>query len=296
MSACSIEVSCPAKVNLTLAILGKRADGFHALHSIVAQTDFGDDLYLEWDPDRKGEDSVSISGLELPTQDNSVYAAIQLFREASGFFEGVFQARLTKRVPAGAGLGGGSSDGVAALKAIRSLMGTALPLLDWTDLAARLGSDCPLFLEDKAVLIEGRGEQVSALDPLLIKRLKGAPVILFKPAFSINTAEAYRRLAANKIYSSKELAAKRLSKWEQGDALLPSPHNDFEAVIEAWIPSLGGVLKRLRDQHGMDARLSGSGSACFVFANNPTSAIKILHEELAYAWGTHFWLQEACLK
>ncbi len=161
-----VTLTCPAKVNLSLAILGPREDGFHALHSVVAQTSFGDELTLEWNPAGPvDKDVVVVQDALLPEADNSVRRAIQAYRRAAGFTAGAYTATLIKRIPVGAGLGGGSSDAVATLKALRQLHGPEFPDVDWSTLAANLGSDCPLFLNDNPVVMEGRGEQLTPLEP-----------------------------------------------------------------------------------------------------------------------------------
>lgn len=291
-----LELTSPAKINLSLAVLGKQADGFHALHSVVAQTVFGDALEFEWIPDAPGPDRVVVPGLNLPEQDNTIWRALALFREASGIVSGQFNVRLEKRIPIGAGLGGGSSNAVTVLRALRQVFAHHMPAVDWHAIAAKIGSDCPLFLEDKPVVMEGRGERISVLEEDLRNRIQGQPVILFKPGFSINTAEAYARLARAGLYQSAREAAVLMDQWRARGDRLPPGCNDFERLLADWMPSLGLVLKRLRENHGLDARLSGSGSACFLFSSTQVSAIKILQQELADAWGSSFWIKETCMK
>jgi 4-diphosphocytidyl-2-C-methyl-D-erythritol kinase len=288
-----VEHLCPAKVNLTLFVTGKRADGFHALHSVVAQTRFGDSLRLEWrcagSPE---EDGVLVDGGGIPDGENTISKALRLYRESAGFNRGAFTARLTKRIPVGAGLGGGSSDAVATLKALQDMFGEMTYGTDWNGIATQIGSDCRLFLEDGPVVMEGRGEMVSPLPADLAARLRGAPVVLFKPDFSISTPEAYRRLANGRYYSDPARVRPLMDAWREGEGALPAPHNDFERLVADWMPTIGVVLHRLRHLHGLDARLSGSGSACFVFTGGRRSAIPLLRKELGSAWGKYYWLEE----
>jgi 4-diphosphocytidyl-2-C-methyl-D-erythritol kinase len=293
----SVTILCPAKINLTLAILGRRDDGFHDLHSIVAQTDFGDELRLDWSSDGDSSmDRVVLEGALIPEGVNSVLAAIRLFRRKSGFLEGCFSASLLKNIPIGAGLGGGSSDAVATLKAMAGLFPDLTAELDLAELSSEIGSDCPLFMADKPVLMEGRGEQITPLDNDLVQRLSGQAIILFKPRFSINTAEAYRRLAALKLYHSHGEASELLLNWQRSGSLLPGPMNDFERLLGYWMPTLPVVLERLREIHGIDARLSGSGSACFAFPHGDSSAKSKISEEMQRAWGEVNWIEEIQLK
>ena len=291
-----LELTSPAKINLSLAIMGKQPDGFHALHSVVAQTVFGDAIRLEWNPDASGPDQIIASNADLPEKENTIWHALGLFRKKAGIESGGFTVRLEKRIPMGAGLGGGSSNAVTVLRGLRQLFQEQVSGLDWDAMAAEIGSDCPLFLRDDPVIIEGRGEKISALPDALCDRLRGKPVFLFKPGFSINTAEAYGRLAKGKFYQAPEKPLSLLDEWQSGDEWLPSNCNDFERLLGDWMPGLCIVLQRLRNRHGMDARLSGSGSACFVFPSGPLFAIKTLQQELADAWGNAYWIQETCLK
>ncbi len=292
-----LECACPAKINLTLAVLGRRSDGFHELHSIVARTTLVDRLSLAWDPTAPaGRDRVLVEGAGLDAEDNTVIRALRLLRDAAGVRHGAFTARLTKRIPIGSGLGGGSSDGAAALEAGARLLGTAAATLDLPALAARLGSDCPLFLEGGPVVMEGRGERVRALPQDLADRLAGLPVLLFKPWFAIETAEAYRRLAALRLYQPADTGGALLEQWRRSGRPLPPPCNDFERLLAEWLPSLAVLLHRLRNVHGLDARLSGSGSASFLVAPDLGAAKKILEEEVVRAWGRQYWIEEAVLK
>ncbi|MFO7725439.1 MAG: hypothetical protein R6V45_07825 [Oceanipulchritudo sp.] len=297
----SVSVACPAKINLNLFILARREDGFHDLHSIVAQTSFGDRLDLQWDPrGNGGEDVVIVDGAIIPEADNTVLAAIRRWRLAKGVDSGSFRARLTKKIPLGAGLGGGSSDAAAVLKAIRSLeLDEPADASDWLALAAEVGSDCPLFMSPGASLMEGRGERITSLEASLAGRLSGQEVILFKPRFSISTAEAYSRLSRAGLRTDGQAAEAAFQTWAKGDGMIPSlplPGNDFERLLEGWIPSIPILLKRLREKHGIDARLTGSGSACFAFPGRGPSDKEIIEKEMCRAWGEVYWMQESIIQ
>ena len=294
--ACSESESCPAKINLTLAVTGRREDGFHNLHSIVAQTEFGDRLFLDWDPAAQGPDQLSAGEGKLPEGDNSVLQAIRLFREKTGLREGRLSGLLDKRIPIGAGLGGGSSDAAAALRILQRMFPDASAGHDWVRLSASIGSDCPLFFSSQPVLMRGRGEWIEALPPDLVQRLSGQPVLLFMPPFPISTPEAYRRLAAARLYTLADTAAASFAEWQAATDRFPPTGNDFERLARHWMPSLGVVLDRLHLRAGLDARLSGSGSACFAFAEGGSFDMEILASELESAWGPHAWVQFTCLK
>lgn len=296
MKLLRVEESCPAKINLTLEVLGRRVDGFHALHSVVAQTVFGDHLTVTWDADASGPDEVEIKGGCGPIERCSVREAFRVVREATGVATGRLSAVLCKRIPVGAGLGGGSSDAVATLRALGRLWPEATRSLDWDPLALALGSDCPLFLRDAAVVMEGRGERVEVLPETLQERLRGRAVILFKPPFSINTAEAYRRLAERGLYTSEAEATGNLRRWADSGAELPSLQNSFMRLAEGWLPTLPVLLEHLRERHGWQAQLSGSGSACFAFSDADGSVTNTAVKDIRDAWGEDFWLVRTALK
>lgn len=296
MKLMSVEETCPAKINLTLAVLGRRGDGFHALQSVVAQTVFGDSLTVQWDADGSGPDAVEMAGDPGPIERCSVLEAFRLVREATGEDSGRLSAVLRKQIPVGAGLGGGSSDAVATLRALGRLWPEATRGCDWEGLALKLGSDCPLFLREGAVLMEGRGEQIRLLPETLQERLRGRAVILFKPPFGINTAEAYRRLAERRLYTSESGAAENLRRWEDSGADLPSLENSFMQLAEGWLPTLPVLLDRLRERHGWRTQLSGSGSACFAFSDAEGTVTNEAVAEIRAAWGEDIWLVRTALK
>ncbi|MEY3001510.1 MAG: hypothetical protein RL648_1724 [Verrucomicrobiota bacterium] len=296
MKLMTVEERCPAKINLTLQVLGRRGDGFHALHSVVAQTQFADTLRVSWDASATGPDRVNIEGAEGEIEQCSVLEAFRLVREATQVAHGRLSAELSKAIPVGAGLGGGSSDAVGALRALGRLWPEATARLDWAGLALAIGSDCPLFLRSEAVVMEGRGERIAPLAAPLQARLKGRPVILFKPPFAINTAEAYRRLAAAAVYSSEAGAVEALREWEDSGADLPPLRNDFMRLAEGWLPTFPTLLGQLRETFGWRTQLSGSGSACFAFPDADESDTKGAIEVIRAAWGEDFWLVRTALK
>lgn len=294
--ACRVTETSPAKINLTLAVTGRRSDGFHDLHSIVAQTEFGDQIEVIWEPDGGAADGFELLEGELPGGDNSLLQAARLFREVTGLGSGSLCLRLWKRIPLGAGLGGGSSNAAATLRALGRIFPDEAAGHDWARLSAGIGSDCPLFFCTEPVLMQGRGELIEPLPSELADRLSGRPVLLFKPGFSISTPEAYRRLAAASLYTPLAKAESLLTAWASTGSALPDPCNDFERLARRWMPSLGLVLDRLRERAGLDTRLSGSGSACFAFAESGSFDTTLIGDELKSAWGPRHWLTSTRLK
>jgi 4-diphosphocytidyl-2-C-methyl-D-erythritol kinase len=206
--ACTIEAPC--KINLHLAIGERRPDGFHNLESLFAPLDFHDTLRLERGG-REGDCSLEVNWEgqveDIPPERNLVSKAVSLFREKTGFKDGLF-VRLDKRVPVGAGLGGGSSDAASGLLALNALAGGVLSMEGLKDLAAVLGSDVPFFLNrgtdgatspsgdacPSAAFVGGRGEVVKP-----VKTPRGLWVLLAKPGFSSDTAGAFQLLDQTRL-------------------------------------------------------------------------------------------------
>ena len=193
----------PAKLNLTLAVLGRRRDGFHDLHSVMVPLGLGDRLSFAPTPaggDGGAHDTLHVDGFDPgPPEENLVLRAIAAARTAvgAGWPGGpgpapALAVRLDKRIPVAAGLAGGSSDGAAALDGALEAWGAELDPDRRAAIAARLGSDVPFFLAGGPALVEGRGERVTPLGGL-----RGRPgVLLVTPALAISTAAAFAAFAA----------------------------------------------------------------------------------------------------
>lgn len=288
----------PAKVNLMLSVHGQRADGFHALTSLVVSLAFGDELKVRL-LDGAKSDRLNCNDANVPTgTDNLILKAARLFRVRLGrtvFFE----FDLEKLIPMGAGLGGGSSNASSALLAMNRLCGGPLSTFVLLELAAELGSDCPFFIDPQPSLISGRGEIINAVDPELAKRLCGQSVVLFRPPFAINTAWAYAQLAAAApaSYEAPELAAKRLESIMKSGTELPSRllYNSFEAVVGRKYLALPSLLSSLREL-GVPCLMSGSGSCCFALLEQAAIPTAQLQELCYNALGeAAFWIEtEIC--
>jgi 4-diphosphocytidyl-2-C-methyl-D-erythritol kinase len=295
----------PAKLNLFLAITGRRADGFHELVSVVARLDWGDTLAIE----------TADEGFSLACDDpavpvdgsNLVLKAAEAFRAATGWSGGA-RFVLEKRIPIGAGLGGGSSNAAAALRGLNALAGGVLNAERLAEAAAGVGSDCALFLRDGPVVMRGRGERVETLaagsgDSVLqrrtVERLRGRRVLVFKPAFGISTAWAYGRMAAMApgSYLSPADAEARLAAWV-GDGRATVEEllfNNMEPVAFAKFPALPVLLERLRAEFGLAARMSGSGSACFALLKED-APVDAITARIRDAWGKSAFVAEARLR
>lgn len=265
----TVEKFSPCKVNLMLAILGPRPDGFHELLSLVAPTKFGDILTAET-ADGKTCDSLECNMEGVPTDSsNLVIKAAELFRQKTGL-KTYFNFRLEKRVPAGAGLGGGSSNGASALLAVNELCGTPLQIKDLESIAAQMGSDCPLFLTQTPVVMRGRGEKVYPLRGAVRECISRLKLLIFKPDFSINTGWAYAQMRANpEDYIDETSAESALSEWLENPSISGLPLiNNMQIEAFKKFPSLQITLDEIGGEFRVPAMMSGSGSACFAVVNN----------------------------
>ncbi|MDR3138894.1 MAG: 4-(cytidine 5'-diphospho)-2-C-methyl-D-erythritol kinase [Treponema sp.] len=287
-SGTSWGIEAPCKINLHLRVKGRRGDGFHDLESIFLALAWGDTLRFELSGE-PGRCFIRVEnagrGGVMPPEDekNLVCRAVSLFRSRTGFKPGV-AAVLEKRIPLGAGFGGGSSDAASALLAMNALADTGLPEEALEEMASCLGSDVPFFLKGGAAWASGRGER---LRPLPVP--EDLRVVLVYPGFPSGTAEAFRLLDQARMLSP-ERAEAYAGFIREGDktglpgkteiprevliqALGRSPRewpygNDFLPVfLEAGARDAGSayrsILKGLAEQGADFSGLSGAGSGCF---------------------------------
>ena len=280
----------PAKINLFLAITGRRADGFHDLVSVVAPLDFGDELAVE----AGSGFTLECDAPAVPVDEsNLILKAATAFAAATKCKAGA-HFRLTKRIPMGAGLGGGSSNAVAALRGLNQLAGGIASETMLAEIATKLGSDCALFLRNSPVVMRGRGESVEAITgDGAMARLLGRRVLLFKPSFGIGTAWAYGRMAVRGTdYLAPAEAEIRLQRWFTGTA--PAEEllfNNMESVAFEKYVALPRLLERLRNEFGLVGRMSGSGSACYALLgeNQDSGPLRGLIRD---CWGEGVFVQE----
>lgn len=294
----AITVFSPAKLNLMLAVMGRRTDGFHELVSVVAPVKWGDTLQTE----PAADFSLVCDVAGVPTDGtNLILRAAEAFRVATGWRGGA-RFTLTKQIPLGAGLGGGSSNAVAALQSLNTLANRPLAHDQLLKIAATLGSDCPLFLAGGPVIMRGRGEQVERLPPAMAARLRDRRVLIFKPAFAISTAWAYAQLAAGapRSYVAAAHAEARVAAWrDEPGAAAPAVRdtvpdepprldhllfNSMEPPAFGKFPALPLLLEQIARRFGLGARMSGSGSACFALLGEQTPVQDVV-AMIRAAWG-----------
>jgi 4-diphosphocytidyl-2-C-methyl-D-erythritol kinase len=269
----SMRLRAPAKINLVLRVQGRRADGYHDLFSLVAKLGLGDDLTATL-----GGEGFTLnvpSAPSLENDENSVLVAARAFKRAFGVPRGA-RFVLHKRTPITAGLGGGTSDAAAALRALRQLTRHGSPE-EILELAAEVGSDVPLFLLPGPVVIEGRGERVRAAP-----RLPALWVLLVKPDLEIRAAEAYRWLDASR--SGSALTAERAGATPKGVVADPAVRignagavgemlaNDLQVGCVERFPALRRILRGLGSLGSLGFAMSGSGPTCFALFPTRASA------------------------
>jgi 4-diphosphocytidyl-2-C-methyl-D-erythritol kinase len=247
-------VQAPAKINLDLRVLGKRPDGYHELRTIFQTVSLADSIEIAFTPARKTSIHLE-DGLAIP--DNLVTRAAVLVMEAMRT-TGAIEMRLKKRIPMGAGLGGGSSDAAAVLLALPVLAGRALPLDRLCALAQELGSDVPFFLLGGTAAAIGRGTELFPLPDV-----PPARGLVVAPAIHVNTAEAYRHLSPRLTSESQEnkIFSFQSHTWELGGG--GPAANDFEPVVFEQHSCLATLKARLAQAGASPALMSGSGSALF---------------------------------
>lgn len=289
----TVTLDSPAKINLMLSVHGKRGDGFHALTSVVVALAFGDTLRVTLN--EKAADQLVCSDSAVPT------GAANLILQAAGAFRAelgeasYFDFELEKRVPMGAGLGGGSSNAAVALKGMNQLTGEQISHASLLELAAGLGSDCPFFIDSAPSIMTGRGEMLEALPENLAQSLSGRSVLLFRPDFGVNTGWAYRQLleANPPYYESADAATARLSRFRQSGRIKDLLFNTFEGAVGAKYVAIPCLLDELRAE-GAACLMSGSGSCCFAFAES-AEEIGSIQTICRKAWGPRAFFIETSL-
>lgn len=268
----SVRIPAYAKVNLRLDVLGRRADGYHELRTIFQAISLHDTLALE---------TARESGIELriagnsqlagePGKDNLVYRALdQLASELN--IRGGVRAVLTKRIPVGRGMGGGSSDAAAALLGLLRLSGKRIAPPRLLEIASGLGADVPFFLHGARALGIGRGDEIYPLPDGPRRHV----LVVSPHEVAVPTKDAYAWLSeglspqlTNDAGPSKLVRFCALCWSPQGGAL----SNDFEAAVFPRYPRLAAIKRELLEQGAAEASLAGSGSAVFGVYQHPAKA------------------------
>jgi len=273
----SITVEAPAKLNLSLDVTGKLPDGYHAMKMVMSSVCLADELTLRL----TAEGGVSaVSGLNyIPSDErNLACRAARLFLDRIGEKAAGAEITLTKRIPVGAGMAGGSSDAAAVLLGLNELTGAGLSPEALCELGARLGSDVPYCIRGGTVLAEGRGDVFSPLPPM-----PDCTVVICKPPFPISTPKLFARLDWRKIRCRPDTAA-LISALEASDLpkLARRMYNIFEDILPSQCRDVLNIKNRLLEHGALGAVMTGTGSAVFGLFDDPAAAAnahKVLAED-----------------
>lgn len=242
----------PAKLNVTLKVYGRRADGFHDIRSVMVPVSLYDMVTV----------SHSDSGIRVESDDPAVpvdganicHRAASVFMDWAGTPEGV-RIVLRKRIPVEAGLGGGSSDAAATFKGMMALTGRFPSPEELLDMAARVGADVPFFTRGVPAVAEGIGERLTPIEWRV-----SFHALIVMPPFGLSTREGYARLRRREGGGPPRGASFAFRDW---DDLVPAVSNDFEDAWGDTHPGIGEIKKELLSAGARAAGLSGSGSAVF---------------------------------
>ena len=247
-----------AKLNLTLDILNKREDGYHEIESIMQQITLRDDIEIDLET---GEDwKLECDWEDVPTDsENLAWKAAGLFYKTIGKDPQGITIRITKRIPMGAGLGGGSADAAAVLIALNRHEGEPFSKWDLARLGAKIGSDVPFCVTGGTALAKGRGEKVAQLLPM--------PQCFYcvaKPEFSVSTPELYAKWDAqeNPYHPDTNNMGRSL---DQQNLLHVAGYlgNSFEPLVAAEHPEIEAIQSKMKDCGALGCAMTGSGSAVF---------------------------------
>jgi len=274
-------VSAPAKINLHLEVLGLRLDGFHELAMVMQTLDLADQLRIR--PTADGRIALHCNRSDLPTDgSNLIVKAAELLKARLGLPELGASIELDKRIPIGAGLAGGSSNGAAALVGLNTLWGAGFSRDQLLAMAAELGSDMPFCIDGGTQLCFGRGE---VLEPAGLDSPPGLSVLLIKhPEASVSTPWAYGRcrdlrsdfyLSAEAEFEQRRQALRQgpLLAALRGEQPLPQLRNDLQAVVEPEVASVREGLALLRQAgDALVVAMSGSGPSLFALFADASAA------------------------
>ena len=255
MSGRAARMLAQAKINLALRVFGKQADGYHSIETVFLRLDLGDDVEI-----RTTGGARSLRCFEMRDkrpEENLAYRAAEVFANETGWPKG-FEIEITKNIPIGGGLGGGSADAGAVLQILNTLSSKPMSTERLLELAGRVGSDTPFLASDYVMALSwGRGERLLRLKPLPSRDIE-----LFFPPFGIDTGEAYALLdEARGSYKSAgpELTTEMFRDW---NSAARNSVNDFEPVMRRRHKEIDALLSR-GERAGLLYRMSGSGSTVF---------------------------------
>ncbi|UCE66369.1 MAG: 4-(cytidine 5'-diphospho)-2-C-methyl-D-erythritol kinase [Candidatus Zixiibacteriota bacterium] len=264
-----ISLKAPAKINLYLKVLGKREDGYHEIESLMQAIDLYDDITIE----RSDILELECDEPSLPVDEKNLALKAAILLQQRVYFSGA-KIVLKKNIPAGSGLGGGSSDAAFVIRGISRLFDISLSLEEKLDLAADIGSDVPFFLSTGQAIITGRGEKISP-----IKLPTDYRIILIVPPVMSSTSEAYGKLKIGLTKWARPVLLKRGIESSSFYRLMELFYNDLEETVLGDLPELEKIKELLIRSGCIYSSVTGSGSALFgVFRSTKTDDFKLGNE------------------
>ena len=283
MNGPQTRVAAQAKINLHLRVLSREDSGYHSIETIFHRIDLSDDIVVEITP---RERTLDVDGADAgPVEKNLAWRAAMAYASHAGWPYG-FNIQLTKKIPIGAGLGGGSADAAAVLRGLNCLSPDPVGIPGLLHIASTLGADVPFLTGDSVMALAwGRGERM-----LSLAALPRYDLLLMSPDFSVSTADAYRWLdedrerrrkshlemgTSHDMSDSLVMDQVDLTTWK---SIAKFARNDFEAPVVSRHPALGEHLDRLRNSRAIFAGMTGSGSTIFGVLDSPPSYSKVPEE------------------
>lgn len=266
----SITIKAPAKINLTLDIKGRRSDGYHEISTIMHSVSLSDTVTVAVEKSAVPEIIIKTDKVHIPRgPENTVYKAAMLFMEETKIAASV-SVELQKTIPVGAGLGGGSSDAAAVLKALKMLLKADLSRERLIALAACVGADVPFCVEGGCALATGIGERLVSL-PVL----PAVPVVICKPGGGVSTKKVFEALRAENINLRPDTGA-ALKAVKSGDIISLSRccYNVLTDVTLKFKPEITAIKRELISLGALCAEMSGSGPAVFALFKENNAAKK----------------------
>ena len=259
----SVTIHAPAKINLTLDIVGTRPDGYHLLESIFQSVSIGDTIVVRkrW---RKGI-ALDAPGCNCPTEKNTAYKAAAAFMAYTGIRKGI-HLTLTKRIPTQAGMGGGSADAAGVLVALNKLFNTNLTTEQLCEIGLQVGADVPFCIVGGTAYVTGIGEKIQPLPPL-----PPCYIVIAQPSEGISTKEAYAAVDNAAILARPDNAA-AIAALEAGDlpGVCRQAINVFESATA--LAGVADIRRRMEQFDPLCSQMTGSGSCVFaVFADRVTA-------------------------
>ena len=267
----AMKILSPAKINLFLHVCGKRPDGYHELFSLMCRITLFDELLLQIGKGEKIE--IHCSHSDIPEDDtNLAHRAACLFQSKLGSTQGV-RIHLDKKIPVGAGLGGGSSNAASILMALNIYHGRPFSREQLMELGLSLGADVPFFIFQKPAIATGIGEKLEAFEGALPYH-----ILLIYPGFNVSTAETYQNLNFGLTNEQKKPTSNDLKR----NRFDPAYHliNDLERVTAQKHPEIGLAKEKLLNLGAIGALMSGSGPTVFGLFDN-TETAKVARQSLA---------------